>query len=454
MSLWFPIRDPVDDRLWGGGPAGPKAGACGSRLAVDEEPRSSTSHQAAAGEERDGETDGYRRRPRRWGFPKPWPLYSQVVGEHVLAAFDAKEFRRGGDRRPTRLGEERTAGGFFTQLSAGVIIDDEEAFTDAFVSSFDDQIEDEDLDVLGQFCSSYALRRHCGEDTDRARAIAQKVIEDTEEHIEAVRLNYPYLSPERVQVIRAGGRKGKQEEFSPHHFLRRLGNYMPVISSWWYLEDENVETADEIRLDHVEMPVVGAWSELREERRPLIVPNGDECDPTIAAADLIAAITDHRLSEERLQIRPNHLEDVWDDAAFDVEAFFFDHRFLHAMTWKDSASVHTGGYWKRPMVFLMVASTLVVDEADLAAEGAEDLAETVRLRDWVEEKGWMNTVLAYAQEMGGGAKSYNSGDRKYVTDGDTLVCVGEHSIKRARDLATAVDIEVLELKDLRKKMGQ
>lgn len=368
----------------------------------------------------------------------------------MLAAFDAKEFRRGGERKPARLGESRTSGGFFTQIAAGVIISDEKALRDAFTSAFRDMKQDEGIEFTGTFCSYYRLRRHCGEDVDRTRRIAEKILEDVSDSIEAIRLNYVYLSEDRSPVIYCGGRKGKREQMSTHHFLRRIGNFMPVLAAWWYTQDRNVEAVEEIRLDHVELPVIGAWSELIETRRPVIVPSGDECDPAVCVADLVAAITDARLSERRLFLRPDHLADVWRGSPFDVQPFFFQEKFLHAMTWKDSAAVHTGAYWKRPMTFLMVASTLVVDEVDLAAMGEEDLSRTVRLRDFIEERGWMNDVYAYAQCKKGAAKAYNPGDRSQVADGDTVVCVGEQSLRRARDLATAVDIEVLPLKELRK----
>ncbi len=56
------------------------------------------------------------------------------------------------------------------------------------------------------------------------------------------------------------------------------------------------------------------------------------------------------------------------------------------------------------------------------------------------------------KRQGGGAKGYNPGDRAFVQDGDTVIWVGEKSNERAEALATAVDIETLSLKDVRKKV--
>lgn len=367
----------------------------------------------------------------------------------MLAAFDAKEYRRGGSRKPARLGEPPGSRGFFSQLGAGIVLEDERQFRGEYERAFRELAKAEGIRVLPGFCSSFVLRRHFAGDNSRALAFADALLARVAPLIRELHLSYLYLGPGTVGTVRVGGRKGPVEELSAPHFVRRAGNFMPVLSAWWYLKAQGTTPADTIVLDSVELPEILAWSELVGSVKPSIIPSGDECFAPLAAADTMAWVTDMRLSQARQLLNPTNLRAAWTGQPFDVHCFYFNEKFLYAMKWVDNAPVRVGAFWRRPMTYFLVDPLLLEATAERGEEAAPG---TVRLRDWVEEGGWMDAIFAHAQHVGGGAKGFNPGDRGFVQDGDFLVYVGEESRRRAEALSDVVDVTVLPLKELRKNL--
>lgn len=88
--------------------------------------------------------------------------------------------------------------------------------------------------------------------------------------------------------------------------------------------------------------------------KPRIFPHGDECNPYIMVADIIAYLTDSKLYIQKLKLEPPSLQKVWEPYGFQTETHFLDVSSVAKYRWYSDDPIDLTPYLARPLVFLLV----------------------------------------------------------------------------------------------------
>lgn len=174
-----------------------------------------------------------------------------------------------------------------------------------------------------------------------------------------------------------------------------------------------------------------AWRDLSEFPHLKIYPRGDECNEFIAIADMIAYLTEKKLWDAKLFLKPESVEKVWEKYKFAVELRFHDKNTLSKMRWFSQEHIDTTNFFVRPMVFIDV-------------EGIS-ISRLTRARV---------SVATYACSKGGaflGFDEYIDPDK--VRDGDIYVYAGEQAKKRAISFKDMFDIQIYSIREIRKEVS-
>src|SRR5439155_2415073 len=103
-----------------------------------------------------------------------------------------------------------------------------------------------------------------------------------------------------------------------------------------------------------------SWEDVTRRTTPKVFPHGDECNPYINLADIIAFLTNIKLSSSRehRELRPDNVKAVWESYSFQREVRFLDERLIDKIKWRTKEAIDAGPYLARPMVFLLLDDIL------------------------------------------------------------------------------------------------
>jgi hypothetical protein len=241
----------------------------------------------------------------------------------------------------------------------------------------------------------------------------------------------------------------------------------PHIAAWSYFGIER-ENMPEIQLDGFNSRQTHAWNGLIQKAKLKIFPHGDECNPYIMIADIIAYLTDAKLYSQKLSLSVENLQEIWKTYGFQVDSHILKHGNARFYGWHSEDPIDIVPYLARPMIFLLVdeLEKLQPNPPPTAEQG--DNEETTQLEQpsdaTTEEKRFSKlvrrmepwyAVTAYAYYKGGGAQLFNYHiDRQKVQDGDTMVYIGNQSKTLAESFSHMLDIEVLSAKEIRKAVNR
>ena len=131
---------------------------------------------------------------------------------------------------------------------------------------------------------SYSLK----EELTHYRAIpfCDQLIQKLHHYVKLVHFAYVILPPNLYPTVTVGGYRSPAYAIESADFLRSLGPMFSHISAWSYLGIR--EIAGDLQLDGFSSRQTHAWNALISKATPKIFPHGDECDPYIMIADIIA----------------------------------------------------------------------------------------------------------------------------------------------------------------------
>jgi hypothetical protein len=374
-----------------------------------------------------------------------------------LIATDAKEFKRpklergesgelvrGADGHPIVVDSR----GFYTQLGCTLSFPDPEAFRKKFVSTFKECADRYKVDIPRQYVSSRVLLEQVFKSNLSATlSFLYRVLEGTKQLIDQAHIAWVILPQARTPTIRVGGVGSASVETPTRDFVSAVGNMFPPICAWHYYRNRGSQRLPEVRLDHFQGKTNRAWNELVTGTGKItIIPWGDECDPFICMSDIFCYLTDKRLGQNRLQLRPESITQVWSELPFPVKGFFMDERFLGEIGWTDQQPLRIHSFYPKPMTYLMIDNELI--------EGSAGTPDRLTYRAFLEGRGYVHAVVLHAQLNQGGFKVYSPDDWSEIRDGDHLVYMGTKSEEKARTLSYAVDVTRESVTDLRKRLRE
>lgn len=198
--------------------------------------------------------------------------------------------------------------------------------------------------------------------------------------------------------------------------------------------------------------------------KPRIFPHGDECNPYIMVADIIAYLTDSKLYIQKLKLEPPSLQKAWEPYGFQTETHFLDVSSVAKYRWYSDDPIDLTPYLAHPLVFLLVDELeklqpnpppMEEEEGELPDVGSAPVAEEKRFVKLIRRMEPWYAATAHAYHKGGAAQLFNFHmDRKKVRDGDVMVYVGSKSKELAESFSHMYDIEVLSAKELRKLVNR
>lgn len=379
-----------------------------------------------------------------------------------MLAFDSKEFERkritqevDPETHEIRVGRVTT---FYSPLGVGVKFKNCEAFKKDCVEQTRKLASEFQIQQKRIMFDSQSLK----EELSHRKAIpfCDNLIQRLEPYIELVHFSYVIMPPAEVPIIRVGGLKSPVRDIKCAEFLRNLQPMFSHIAAWSYFGVPRTGE-DEIHLDLFNSKQTYAWEDLLAKGKPKIYPHGDECNPFIMLADILAYLTDAKLYFGKLKLRPASLETIWEPYKFQTETHFLDATIMSKYKWYSDDPIDTTPYLAHPIVFLLV------DELEKLQPNPPVVSEEKEPKDLItvpEEKRFRKLVrrmepwyaaTAYAYVKGGGAQLFDFHiDRTKIRDGDVMVYIGNKSKEMAESFSHMFDIEILSAKELRKRVNK
>ena len=365
-----------------------------------------------------------------------------------VAAFDAKSFQRIRRRwNPDEAREEKTRV-FVSQLGVGVTIPEPEVFAERYIEASQDLQKEFDLDYTTPFFSSTCLKYHLN--IFEAADFANRLVSAVQEHIESVHCSYIALSTTDTPHVEVGGIRCTKHQIPMIKFIDGLGpmfSYLTALSYIWEHKDSNFGDL-EMHIDSFRSRHTKGWSVVKKTAPIKVFYKGDECNPFISCADIIAFLVDDTLCAKRLKLFPDGVKSTLESYRFGKTVHFFDSHSLNYCVWQMDQMINVSSCLARPVVFL------AIDKLATESHGQEDDIQDVQ-DEWVGNKprksdaairqaGIYQAALKYAYQNNGCMKLFNAReDKGAIKAGDTFIYAGVNSAQTGKTLQDMVDIEVL-----------
>jgi hypothetical protein len=382
-----------------------------------------------------------------------------------LLGFDAKEFERRKiiqEENPTTHEiENKRVTVFYSPLGVGVKFKDWDAFRGVCLKRTLELASEFELSQKRIMYDSQSLK----EELSHRRAIpfCDKLIQQLRRYIELLHFTFVVMPPADVPFVTVGGTKSPLREVKTAEFLRNLQPMFSHIAAWNYFGKVREGDA-EVQLDGFNSKQTYAWADLINIVKPRIFPHGDECNPYIMVADIIAYLTDSKLYIQKLKLEPSSLQKVWEPYGFQTETHFLDASNVAKYRWYSDDPIDLTPYLAHPLVFLLVDELeklqpnpppMEEEEGELPEVSSAPVTEEKRFVKLIRRMEPWYAATAYAYHKGGAAQLFNFHmDRKKVQDGDIMVYVGPKSKELAESFSHMYDIEVLSAKELRKSVNR
>ena len=396
----------------------------------------------------------------------------------TIIAFDSKDCERrrlvhdiNPDTQEPFLTQETT---FFSPLGVGVKFKNADNFKEICLKRFQEFVEEFKLTEKRMLYDSYSLKEELSHRV--AIPFCDKLIYKLRHYIDSIFITYVILPPNEFPHIEVGGFKSPTNVIKNAHFLRSLAPMFSHITPWAYY-GRHQYNGEELHLDGFTSKQTYAWADLTTTVKPKVYPHGDECNPYIAIADIIAYLTDAKLYNSKKKLQSDNLAEIWAQYGFNVESRYLDINQISKYRWHSQDPIQITHFLARPMIFLLVdeleklqplppsvesgklAQTLLQNGASASPELSPEFApkdtEEKRFKKLVRHMEPWFAVTAYACNKGGGAQLFNYYmDKEKVKDGDTMVYIGNKSKEMAESFSHMLEIDVLSAKEVRKTVNR
>ncbi len=337
----------------------------------------------------------------------------------AIIAFDSKEFKR-----PNKTGGLA----WYTPFGCGVKV----SKPDEFISTYNSKLKE----LLGNFgveqlCSCFPTSEYFSKiGHAKAYKISDELLKSVQQYIDSVYFSYAVLPPKQVPTVEVGGYKTAKKELDIFDFLRKLSVYFSYITAWRYLGVES-RKKDRILIDGFHGKRTTAWDELEKITKPIVYSHGDECNPFISMADVIASLADKKLYDNYKKLTPENLAEVWQGYSFNVETHFLDQGIISRIKWYTDDHIDLTNFYARPMIFL---------KAD--GYNADEIKSLMAYPK----------ATFFAQKLNGSLQGFDKAiDSPKLRNGDYFIYAGKESETLAYTIKDLGKITTLPFKDLEEK---
>ena len=380
-----------------------------------------------------------------------------------VVAFDAKRFQRiRRDWNEDETKEEKTRV-FLSQLGAGVTIPEPDEFARIYVEVSQDLKQRFDLDYAAPFFSSTYLKDHLN--PIEAAEFASQLVSGVQDHIESVHCSYIAPLAQDTPRIEVGGIGCVKRRIPTTRFIEELGlsfSYLTALSYMW--THDSADFGDrEMYIDAFRSRCTRAWRTVKSMAHVKIFYRGDECNPFISCADIIAFHVDSLLAAKKLKLFPEKIKHVLSHYKFDTTSRFFDSSSLNYYRWQTDQTIDLSSRLARPVVFLSIdqfATENSRGQEDDVQVGRDEMStgKPRRYDAALRQSSVYQAALKYAYRKNGCVKLFNSNeDKGNVKSGDVFIYAGPDSERISRILRDIVDIRIYsgrEITDLVNKVGK
>ena len=383
-------------------------------------------------------------------------LYKSASIVMKIAAFDSKGFHRG-KYIVTVAGANPVEKylGFNSQLGMGVIMPDSDEFVKAFVGKVAELRESFKIKDNLPFFSSSHLIRILG--MKKAILFADQVITHVQNLIETVHCSYVILPPKKISHVKVGGFNNKLILMPTNKFLDNLGSMFSYLTASSYLHRNTfIENTMEFHIDAFRSKSTPAWTNFTEKISPKIFWSGNECNPFIACADLLAFLTDVKLYTNRLKLEPADIKQIWSGYSFDVTVHFYNENNLTIYSWYDDMNIDIIPYMAKPTLFLAIDNIEDPRYADKDYESSEiSEIKPRKFHNVIKKSDVYYSAVRHMFGKCGSLKIFQRPeDKNSIQDGDIFVYVGQDSKKIGEDYRRTYDIKLMSGLELRRETNK
>jgi hypothetical protein len=264
----------------------------------------------------------------------------------------------------------------------------------------------------------------------KATKMCDSVIKDLEDYIELAFVSYVII-PKEIQEVEVGGYHCPLKKMKPPDFLRHVSPMFSYMTGWAYCS-RHLREKDAYLIDNFSGQMTTAWRDLSAFPDIKIFPGGDECNEFISVADMFAYLTEKKLWDSKMFLKPENVEQVWSSYAFETEVRFIDEMTLSKIRPFSNEQINTTDSLARPMVFINISGI-----------GFSRLTADPRA-----------SVAAYACSLEGAFESFDKFmDSSKIRDGDVFVYAGEEAKTIAGSFKDMFDIQVFSFREMREKVA-
>jgi hypothetical protein len=200
----------------------------------------------------------------------------------------------------------------------------------------------------------------------------------------------------------------------------------------WAYSGRHLRENDAYLIDHFTGEMTIAWKDLSAFPDLKIYPGGDECNELISVADMLAYLTEKKLWDAKMWLKPENIEKVWSSYKFATEVRFIDEDTLSKIRPFSKDPINVADSLTRPMIFVNVTGI-----------GFSRLTKEPRI-----------SVAAYACSLHGAFEGFDKYlDSSKIRDGDIFVYAGEEAKILATSFKDMFDIQVYSVRELREKVA-
>lgn len=379
-----------------------------------------------------------------------------------VAAFDAKPFERGVPPITDTHGKHNDPRGFKTQLGTGIIISDKEAFKAKFTAKFAELVNEFEIHERVPFCPSNRLLKY---GLPKALAFSNQLIDSIQDLIENLHCFYVILPPADPDTVRVGMSETTSCEIPRWLFMKNLGSMFSYMTAQDYLyKNSNMDLNNiEFHIDAFISKESKSWKNLVGKVTPKVFWRGDECNPFIACADIMALLTDAKLYRKHLWLSRDNVTSVWSDYSFKTTVHYVDRKGISIHTWNNNKPIDVWPYIAKPTVFLAIDSvaqyaktsqtnrskTTKFDSENRVRQKTTDLSTS---KIFIESPVY-TAAVQYAFKHSASLKFFHQyEDFAHVADRDIFVYIGPESKRVGRILQDAVRVTVMSGIELRDKV--
>ncbi|HTW56223.1 MAG TPA: hypothetical protein VMG36_07295, partial [Thermoplasmata archaeon] len=264
-------------------------------------------------------------------------------------------------------------------------------------------------------------------------------------HIEALHFSFAALSTAVMPTVPVGGYASAARNLATPKFLQALCPMYSYLTAW-SLAAAGHPLTETTRIDAFESKQTQAWSRVCRETTPEVYFKGDEVDPVVCLADIIAFATDRLLYRAHRKLEPAEIDRLWSGRCPTVTNWLVGRGNVDKVTWATDEQIDHRAYVRHPIVFLLRDRPEVYarradgqEPLSLLLQGGEGFESAVRLA--TVRRGCLKFFEPFQ-------------DPPMVRDHDIFVYAGPRSAEVVGLYRDMHDIEVYTFREAREVAGR